>query len=122
MEILINTPGQTFYYSSIEELIHHCEKKDKCAIILYHADAEDFIDKMKDKFGSCISQLIVVGDNIDDIIEKSKDINVFIIMATNTQDAIQIALNSAAMCKDVICVSKSESSKSFTDMVELVIT
>jgi len=122
MEILINTPGQTFYYSSIEELIHHCEKKNNCAVILYHDDAQEFIDKVKDKFDCCISQLIIIGENIDDVIDSAKDYNTLIIMANNTQDAIQVALNSSSMCKDVICVSKSESSKSFTDMVELVIT
>lgn len=122
MEILINTPGQTFYYSSIEELIHYCESKNNCAVILHHSDAYEFIDEVKEKFNSCIGQLIVIGDNINDIVEKTKDYNTLIICATTTQDAIQIALNSASLCKDVICVSKSESSKSFTDMVELVIT
>ena len=122
MELLINTHGQTFYYASLEELVHHCEKKDHCAVILYHEDAEDFIDMMKEKFERCISQLIVIGTNIDDVIESAQQYKTLIIMANNVQEAIQIALNSSSMTKEVICVSKSESSQNFTEMVELITT
>ncbi len=122
MEILINTPGQTFYYSTIQELLHHCEQKNNCAVILLKEDAKDFIEQVKDRFKTCISQLIVIGDNVNEIVEQTKNYNSLIISASNLQDAIQIALNSSSLCKDVICVSKIESSKSFTDMIELVIT
>lgn len=121
MEVLINTPGQTFYYSSIEELLSYCEEKDNCAVIIFHADVNDFIEKLNDKINSCVSQLIVIADNVNDVIAKARDKNLLVISAVNMKDAIQIALNSSAMCKDVICVSSTESSKSFTDMVEQVV-
>jgi hypothetical protein len=121
MEILINTPGQTFYYSSIEELLNYCEEKDNCAVIIFHTDVNDFIEKLNDKINPCVSQLIVIADNVNDVIAKTIDKNLLVISAVNIKDAIQIALNSSAMCKDVICVSSIESSKSFTDMVEMVI-
>tara|TARA_R110001592_G_scaffold146107_2_gene370084 strand:- start:1850 stop:2218 length:369 start_codon:yes stop_codon:yes gene_type:complete len=121
MEVLINTPGQTFYSSSIDELLNYCEEKDNCAVIIFHADVNDFIEKLNDKINSCVSQLIVIADNVDDVIAKASDKDLLIISAINIKDAIQIALNSSAMCKDVICVSNIESSKNFTDMVEMVI-
>ena len=121
MEILINTPGQTFYYSSLEELLHYCEEKDNCAVIISHTDVNDFIEKLNEKINSCISQLIVIADNVNDVIIKAKDKDLLIISAINIKDAVQIALNSSAICKDVICVSSTESSKNFADMVELVI-
>ena len=121
MEVLINTPGQTFYYSSIEELLNYCEEKDNCAVIIFHVDVNDFIEKLNDKINSCISQLIVIADNVNDVIAKASDKNLLVISAVNIKDAIQIALNSSAMCKNVICVSSTESSKSFTDMVEQVV-
>jgi hypothetical protein len=121
MEILINTPGQTFYYSSIEELLTYCDEKDNCAVIIFQADVNDFIEKLNDKINSCITQLIVIADNVDDVIAQASDKNLLVISAINIKDAIQIALNSSAMCKEVICVSSIESSKSFTDMVEMVI-
>lgn len=121
MEVLINTPGQTFYYSSIEELLNYCEEKDNCAVIIFHADVNDFIEKLNDKINPCVSQLIVIAENVDDVVAKASDKNLLVISAVNTKDAIQIALNSSAMCKDVICVSSTESSKSFTDMVEQVV-
>lgn len=121
MEILINTPGQTFYYSSIEELLNYCEEKDNCAVIIFHVDVNDFTEKLNDKINSCVSQLIVIADNVNDVIAKASDKNLLVISAINTKDAIQIALNSSAICKDVICISSTESSKSFTDMVEQVV-
>jgi len=121
MEVLINTPGQTFYYSSIEELLNYCEENNNCAVIIFQADVNDFIEKLNDKINQCISQLIVIAENVNDVIAKASDKNLLVISAINTKDAIQIALNSSAMCKDVICVSSTESSKSFAEMVEMVI-
>ena len=122
MEILINTPGQTFYYSSIEELLTYCEDKHNCAVIVYHSDVNEFIDKVKNKLENCINQIIVIAENVDDVVEKIQDCNVLVISAVDIKDAIQIALNSSGMCEEVICVSKSESSKNFTDTIELVTT
>jgi len=122
MEILINTPGQTFYYSSIEELLTYCEDKHNCAVIVYQSDVNDFIDKIKNTLKNCINQIIVIAENIDDVVEQIKECDALVISAIDIKDAIQIALNSSSMCKEVICVSQSESSKSFTDTIELVIT
>lgn len=122
MDILINTPGQTFYYSSIEELLTYCEDKHNCAIIVYHSDVNELIDKVKNKLESCINQIIVIADNVDDVVAKIKECDALVISAIDIKDAIQIALNSSGMCEEVICVSQSESSKSFTDTIELVIT
>lgn len=121
METLINTPGQTFYHSSIEELQNYCEKKDNCAVIIFQVDASDFIEKIKDKINSCVGQLIVIADNINDVFNKIKDNDLLIISALNMSDAIQIALNSAPICKEVICVSSTESSDTFSEMVAKIL-
>jgi hypothetical protein len=122
MEKLIDTHGQSFYYSTLEGFVDNVGDKNKCAIILTHDDWSVFYEKAAHLLGGSINQVIVIGKNVNQLYTKTKDTrNVFIISAISLKDATQIALNSASFSKNVIYISSISSGQSITDLLSLIV-
>lgn len=121
MEKLIDTPGQSFYFTSIESFVNNTEGKKKCAVILAGEDLPVFYEKAFHLIGDCIDQIIVIDENVNNLYQKIKDLsNVFIISASCIKDATRIALNSASLSKNVIYISSNSSKHNIIDLLNLI--
>lgn len=121
MEKLIDTPGQTFYYSTIESLINNIGDMNKCAVILADEDLPIFFDKAAHLIGNSINQIIVIGHHVDHVYQKIQGLtNVFIIAAVHIKDATQIALNSSSLSKNVMYISSISSNHNISDLLSLI--
>ena len=121
MEKLINTPGQTFYTATIENVADTIKAKNKCAVIIANEDLPTFYKYGIQLIGEVVNQIIVIGQNANNLYDKVKDkSNVFIISATCIKDATKIALNSASISKNVIYVSSASSTQSISDLLNLI--
>ena len=121
MEKLIDTPGQSFYYTTIESFVNNTEGKKKCAVILAGEDLSVFYEKAFHLIGDCINQIIVIDENVNNLYQKIKDLsNVLIISASCIKDATRIALNSASLSKNVIYISSDTSKHSIADLLNII--
>ena len=121
MEKLIDTPGQSFYFSSIENLVNNSDSKKKCAVILTGEDLPIFYENAFHLIGECINQIIVIDENVNSLYQKIKDLsNVFIISASSIKDATRIALNSASLSKNVIYITSISSKHNISDLLNLI--
>ncbi len=121
MEKLIDTPGQSFYTTTIETVTDSLESKNNCAVILASEDLPTFYEFGLQLVGDIINQIIVIGQNANNLYEKVKDkSNVFIISASCIKDATKIALNSASISKNVIYVTSISSKQSISDLLNLI--
>ena len=121
MEKLIDTPGQSFYTTSIETVADTIKEKSNCAVILTSEDLPTFFEYGLQLVGGIINQIIVIGQNANNLYEKVKDkSNVFIISASCIKDATKIALNSASISKNVIYVTSLSSKQSISDLLNLI--
>jgi hypothetical protein len=121
MEKLIDTPGQSFYYTTIESFVNNTEGKKKCAVILAGEDLPIFYEKAFQLLGDCINQVIVIDENVNNLYQKIKELsNVLIISASCIKDATRIALNSASLSKNVIYISSDTSKHSIADLLNLI--
>ena len=121
MEKLIDTPGQSFYTTSIETVADTIKEKSNCAVILTSEDLPTFFEYGLQLVGGIINQIIVIGQNANNLYEKVKDkSNVFIISASCIKDATKSALNSASISKNVIYVTSLSSKQSISDLLNLI--
>lgn len=121
MEKLIDTPGQSFYYTTIENLVNNTEGKKKCAIILAGEDLPIFHEKAFQLIGDVINQIIIIDINVNSLYQKIKELsNVFIISASCIKDATRIALNSSSLSKNVIYISSDTSKHSIADLLNII--
>jgi hypothetical protein len=121
MEKLIDTPGQSFYTTAIETVADTIKEKSNCAVILTSEDLPTFFEYGLQLVGGIINQIIVIGQNANNLYEKVKDkSNVFIISASCIKDATKIALNSASISKNVIYVTSNSSKQSISDLLNLI--
>ena len=74
MEKLIDTSGQSFYFTTIESLVNNSEGKKKCVVILAGEDLPIFYEKAFQLLGDCINQVIVIDENVNNLYQKIKDL------------------------------------------------
>lgn len=121
MEKLIDTLGQSFYSTNIETISTSIEQKDNSAVILAANDLPVFFEHAMPLIGKYINQIIVIGNNVNNLYQQVKDkSNVFIISASNIKDATKIALNSSGISKNVIYVTSVTSKQSISDLLNLI--
>ncbi len=121
MEKLIDTHGQSFYTTTIEAVADAIIAKNNCAVILASEDLPIFYEYALHLIGDYINQIIVIGQNANNLYDKVKDkSNVFIISASCIKDATKIALNSASISKNVIYVTSISSKQSISDLLNLI--
>ena len=121
MEKLIDTSGQSFYFTTIESLVNNSEGKKKCVVILAGEDLPIFYEKAFQLLGDCINQVIVIDENVNNLYQKIKDLsNVLIISASCIKDATRIALNSASLSKNVIYISSETSKHNIADLLNII--
>lgn len=121
MEKLIDTHGQSFYSTTIETIANSINTENNSAVILASDDLPIFFEHGLHLLGKYINQIIVIGQNVNNLYNKVKDIpNVFIISASSINDATKIALNSSSISKNVIYITSITSNQSITDLLNLI--
>lgn len=121
MEKLIDTNGQSFYSTTIETVAGSINTENNSAVILAGNDLSLFFEHANQLIGKNINQIIVIGENVNNLYNKVKDIkNVFIISAASIKDATKIALNSSSISKNVIYITSVSSNQSITDLLNSI--
>jgi hypothetical protein len=120
MEELINIDGQQFYYSTIDQVVERCSKKEKCAIIIDESHLDDLLSKGMDIIGECVDQIIIISENVNLALEQLKDKDVLLLSAKNLKQAIQYAILSTELNNEVICIPK-EGKDETSEIIELIL-
>lgn len=118
MEKLIKIAGQQFYYSTVKDLEFF--QKEKCAIIIDEIHLDELLNSRTDLIKGCVSQLIIIVDELNVIQQRLKNENVFLLAATNFEEAIRFAVLSVELNTDVICMPK-KSKEELSEVMNLLI-
>ena len=121
MEKLIDISGQSFYYSTLDQLIETCESKKNLSVIISGKGLEDFINRDKDLIGSCIDHLIVISDNLIPYLKTLQEKKMLIVAANNMEEAITFGIQSDRIAKEIICVPEDDSKEGVNSIIELII-
>jgi hypothetical protein len=118
---LINIGGQQFYYSTVEQVIDRCAKKEACAIIIDKIHLNELLTKGESIIGECVNQIIIISDDVNDAFTKLEGIGVLLIAAENFEEATRLAILGSAMSNAVICIPK-EDEKTVGNIIEVIVT
>ncbi len=118
MEPIITIKNQQFYYTEVNELVDF-SANNKCAVIVDESKLQAFFNAGV-KFGEAhITQIIVISDTLNSVMENLKNEDVLVISATSFEEAIRLAIHSTELNEKVVCVTK-EDSPQFKETIELV--
>ncbi len=103
MEMLINIKDQQFLEASVEELNGFCAENN-CAIVIDEFNLEKLIDSGIKTALNKKNQLIIISENVNQALSVLVGVEVLLVAASNLNQAIKLAIDSAEMNKNVLCV------------------
>ena len=106
MKEVININGQTFFAATNSELSNY--SGGKCIIVASHADASAMIDEGVQFSANGANQLIVVGGDVAEVVQKLIGVDVFVIGATTWEQAIELSAQSRELNEQVVCIQNNE--------------
>jgi hypothetical protein len=106
MKKLINIGGQQYYYATVSELLSDCS--EKCAVIINEDLLKELIDKGIENIESYVNQIIVISENVNTALTPLIGIDVFLMAASSTEQAIRFGTQSSALNNSVVCVLPDE--------------
>lgn len=121
MNELINIEGQQFYYSTIEQVIDRCAKKEACTIIIDKIHLNELLTKGVSIIGECVNQIIIISENVNDAFSKLEGVKVLLIAAENFEEAARLAILLAALSNSVVCIPK-EDEKTVGNIIDIIMT
>ena len=105
---LINISGQQFYAFKTDELIKVSNRKDKCAIIIDENNLAEFISRSIDLIRESVSQIIIIGKNLNNVYPLLKEEKVLLISALSFEEAVTFSVLGVKLNSDVVYISNKK--------------
>ncbi len=106
MNELLEISGQKFYYYNIDNVINIFSKVSKCAIVIDEENIDLFIEKYIDFIGLPVHQIIFISETLNEVFDKIKHKNIYLIAAHSLHHSLQLAVINSAITGNVICLVK----------------